>query len=84
MLTNTNSSPDKKVTVTNYWAHLLNINLLFAENGFDLSKIFDFTLIHEDLFIYQNPFTFYNSKLHADYDSRQQLLILKHSKKSGN
>ena len=67
MSTNKNSDTDKNITVNSYWAHMLNMNLIFNEEGFDLSKIFDFTFMHEDLFVYQTPWTYYKSKMNEDY-----------------
>lgn len=67
MSTNKNSDTDKNITINSYWAHMLNMNLKFNEKGFDLSRIFDFTLMHEDLFVYQTPWIYYKSKMNEDY-----------------
>lgn len=68
MSTNKYSQTHRNFTVNLYWTHLLNMNLIFNEAGIDLSKIFDFTLMHEDFFIYQSPWRHYKSKMHKDYD----------------
>lgn len=68
MNTNKNSKTSSGITVNSYWAHMLNMNLIFNEEGFDLSKLFDFTLMHEDLFVYQSPWRYYKSKMNKDYD----------------
>lgn len=67
MSTNKNSETDKDITINSYWAHMLNMNLIFNEEGYNLSKIFDFTFMHEDLFPYQTPWDYYKSKMNKDY-----------------
>lgn len=64
---NKNFRTDKSVTVNSFWTHMLNMNLIFNDEGYDLSKIFDFTFMHEDLFVYQSPWRYYRSKMNKDY-----------------
>lgn len=68
MSKNKNSETAKGININSYWAHILNMSLIFNEKGVDLSKIFDFTLMHEDFFICQSPWRHYKSKIHKDYD----------------
>ena len=64
---NENSKSRKQINVSPFSAHLMNINLKLNQAGIDLTQIFDFTMLHEDLFIHQSPWTYYKSKMLEDY-----------------
>lgn len=83
MNTNKNSNTGSDITVNSYWAHMLNMNLIFNEERFDLSKIFDFTFLHEDFFIKQTPWNYYKSKMYKDYDWDNEIVDNKTFQKFG-